>query len=184
MPPNWKYAIVVLFGVALLLPTQLSAQVILTKDAALKLYFPTAKTIERKTIFLTDEQVQMIQDISRTKVDSKIITYYIDHEASGIGGYAFIETRTMRTMPATFMIVMLPDGTVRSVELLAFYEPEDYKPPAKWLQQFQQKNISNDLWLKRGIQNIAGATISAYAITDAVRRIVSTFELAIPKENK
>jgi len=160
--------------VLIILGNIVNAQVYLTKNEALALYL--GDKVERKTIFLTDEQINHIQQKAKAKVESKILTYYVSPR-----GYAFFETRTIRTMPATFMILITPRGTVGAVEMLAFYEPEDYLPPKKWLNTFQQKTFDDDLWLKRGVYNIAGATLSANAITESVRRLLVTYELAIKK---
>ncbi len=175
MPTITKYALV-------LFPSILCAQVYLTKDEALKVYFPYAETIERKSVFLTDAQVGRIQEKAKAKVESKIITYYVGKDASGKLGYTFFDTQIIRTMPATYAVIVLPDTSVRAVEILAFYEPEDYLPSKKWLAQFTNKNPQSDLWLKRGIHNMVGATLSAQALSDGVRRILATFEVAIPKE--
>ncbi|MGH2567139.1 MAG: FMN-binding protein [Bacteroidota bacterium] len=165
-----------------LVPGSLLGQVYLTRDEALKLYFPEALSVERKTVFLTDRQVDLIQSRARAKVESKVLTYYVGRSAVGVQGYAFFETQTVRTMPETYLVVVDPDSSVRAVEMLAFYEPEDYLPPNRWLGLFSNKTLRDDLWLKRGVQNIVGATISAQSITDGVRRILATFEVAVPKE--
>jgi hypothetical protein len=158
------------------------AQVYLTKDEALKVYFPNASSIERKNLFLTDQQVERIQAQAKARVDSKIVTYYVARGTKGIEGHAFFETRIVRTMPETFMVVINPEASVHAVELLAFYEPEDYLPPKRWLRLFEGKTLQSDLWLKRGVQNIVGATLSAQGITEGVRRVLATFEIAVPKE--
>ncbi len=158
-----------------------SAQVFLTRDEALKQYFPNSK-IERKTLFLTDAQVEQIQSSAKAKVESKILTYYVGTSAEGIKGYAFLETHIVRTMPETFMVVVNPDSTVRAVEILAFFEPEDYRPPQRWLETFSGKSLRDDLWLKRGVQNIVGATITARSLSDGVRRILAVYQTAVPKE--
>jgi hypothetical protein len=167
----------------LMLTSILSAQVFLTKDEALKIYFPSPSAVERKTLFLTDAQVEKIQTQARANVDSKIVTYYVGRHENHLQGYALFDTRTIRTEPATYMVVISPDSSLRAVELLAFYEPEDYLPPTRWLAQFQQKKVLDEVWLKRGVQNIAGATLSAQALTEGVRRILATFRIAIPKEH-
>ncbi len=153
------------------------SQVYLTKNDALAMYL--GKNNERKTIFLTDEQVTNIQQLAKAKVESKIVTYYSSQK-----GFAFFETRTVRTMPATFIVVVNPNGSVRAVEMLAFYEPEDYLPTKKWMATFEHKTINDDLWLKRGIYNISGATLSAYAITESVRKILATYQIAIAQEQR
>jgi hypothetical protein len=111
-----------------------------------------------------------------------VVTYYVGTRDDGVTGYAFFDTHVVRTMPATIMIVIDPDSTVRAVEVLAFYEPEDYRPTERWLDQFDGKSLRNDLWLKRGIHNIVGATLSAQSISDAVRVTLATFQNAVPKD--
>lgn len=165
-----------------LLPLASSAQVYLTKEEALKTYFPAASSIDRKTLFLTDRQIETIQSKARAKVESKVITYYVGRNGKSVDAYAFFETHIVRTMPETFVVVVNPDGTVRAVEILAFYEPEDYLPPKRWLKLFQNKSSQSDLWLKRGVQNIVGATLSAQGITEGVRKVLTVFDLAVPKE--
>lgn len=171
---------IVLFLVCL--PSLSPAQVYLTKEEALKQYFPAPSSVERKTLFLTDQQVEQIQARAKAKVESKIVTYYVGKKSGTVQGYAFFETHVVRTMPETFIIIMNPEGSVRAVEILAFYEPEDYLPPKRWLKLFQEKTSQSDLWLKRGVQNIVGATLSAQGITDGVRKVVTMFELTVPKE--
>lgn len=153
------------------------SQVYMTKNEALTLFL--GQKNERKTLFLTDEQVNTVQQKAKAKVESKIITYY----QSDLG-FAFFETRTVRTMPATFIVVLNLNGNVRAVEMLAFYEPEDYLPPKKWMNTFEGKSLSDDLWLKRGVYNISGATLSAQAITESIRKILATYKIAIAKDQQ
>ncbi|NUM79621.1 hypothetical protein HUU42_02350 [bacterium] len=162
-----------------LLISTLHAQVYITKDEALKLYFPDQQQLSRKTIFLDDAQVQQIQTAARAKVESKVVTYYEYRENGTLQNIAFFETQTVRTQPATYMVVIDANGSVKAVEMLAFYEPEDYLPPKKWLNQFKTKNLSHDLYTKRGIPNVAGATLSAQAITESIRRLLTIFQLYI-----
>lgn len=167
---------------AILVPSAAGAGVYLTQEQALKLAFPKATAIERRTVFLTEEQVKSIQSVAKAKVESKIVAYYVGKGSKGIEGYAFFETHVVRTMPETFMAVITPDGTLRFVEMLAFYEPEDYVPPRKWLGLFSSKKLDETLWVKRGVRNIAGATLTAQAITQGVRKILAIFEVVVQKE--
>lgn len=165
----------------IILAPQLAAQVYLTRDEALKQYFEDG-AVEKKVVFLTDEQVTSIQEVARSKVESKIVTYYVGTRDDSIQGYAFFETHVVRTMPETFMAVVAPDGSLIGVEILAFYEPEDYLPPKRWLSLLRGRRLDDNLWLKRGVQNIVGATLSANAITTSVRRVLATFSIAISNE--
>lgn len=167
----------------LLLTAQPAAgEVFLTREEALSRAFPEAIQIERKSVFLTDEQVSEIQKSARAKVGSKIVTYYAATEAQGGLGYAFIDTRTVRTMPITYMTVVDADSSVRAVEILAFHEPQDYLPSSRWLSQFDGKTLDANLLVRHGIQGISGATLSAASLSDGVRTILATFEVAVPKK--
>jgi hypothetical protein len=158
------------------------AQVFLTRDEALREYFPPPAVIQRRTVYLTDAQVHGIEEQARAKVDSRLVTYYVATSGGKTLGYAFFVTHTVRTMPETFVAIVDPDSTVRGVEILAFHEPEDYRPTRRWLDQFNRIGPQSDLRLKRGIANIAGATITAEGITSRVRVILATFTTTIPKE--
>lgn len=162
--------------------TSVHAQVYLTKNDALRLYFPDEKNIKRKTLFLSDDQVQDIQTRARAKIDSKILTYYEYTENEKLYGFAFVETQIVRTHPATYMIVINSDGSIKAVEMLAFFEPEDYLPPKNWFAQFSCKTLNDDMYIKRGVPHVAGATLSAQAVTESVRKYLTIFELLINKE--
>ncbi len=158
------------------------AQVFKTQKQALEQAFTECDTVKRNTVFLTDKQVAKIQKKANAKLESKLATYYVGVKSDSVTGYAFFETNIVRTKPETFMVVVNPDGSVRFVEILAFYEPMDYLPTDRWFRLFEGKVLNNELWPKRGIHNISGATLSVRAITLGVRRILATYDIAIARE--
>ena len=160
-----------------------SSQVLMTTEAALELFFP-GLTVERRTLFLDEHQQATVQSRAKAVVESRIITYYVARRQEDIEGYAFLETNTVRTMPETFLVVVRPDSTVAGVEILAFHEPTDYLPGARWLSSFIGQQLSDRLWVKREIPNITGATLSSQAITRGVRKAMALFELVAEKEKR
>jgi hypothetical protein len=89
-------------------------------------------------------------------------------------GYAVIDSHIVRTLPEAFMAVLGPDGTVQRVVLLAFYEPPEYRPPERWLRQFEGRRLDTDGWrVGRDIHGISGATLTTHALRDAVRKITA-----------
>ena len=50
---------------------------------------------------------------------------------------------------------------------------------ADWRAQFVGKNVSAPLKLSQDIKNISGATLSCRHITDGVKRILATYEIAL-----
>ena len=156
-----------------------NARVYMNQEAALRLAFADKTQVERKTLFLKPPQIQAIQKKAKSKINSELVTYYVGQEKGRVLGYAFFESHIVRTMPETFMVVLDAQGRVRFVEMLAFFEPEDYLPPPKWLELFENKALDKDLWVKRGIRNISGSTLTTQAITAGVRRILAIYEIAI-----
>lgn len=179
---NKTLVFLLLFILKLLIFSSSYAQVFKTKNEALLQAFPEKDSVARKVLFLTEKQVEEIQKLAKAKLESKIITYYVGSTADSVLGYAFFETSIVRTKPATFMVVVNPDGKVKYIEILAFYEPADYLPTNNWYNLFKEKQLNEDLWPKRGIHNITGATLSVRAITLGVRKILAIFEIAISKE--
>ncbi|MFQ5771494.1 MAG: hypothetical protein ACE5HX_13230, partial [bacterium] len=160
----------------------LQGQVFKTQKEALEQAFPDGQNISRKVVFLTEKQIRQIQKLAKARVESKLIVYYVGSVADSVTGYAFFETDIVRTKPATFMVVIRPDSSIKFVTILAFYEPLDYLPIPRWLNLFRGKRLNANLWMKRDIHNITGATLSVQAITLGVRKMLAIYQVAIPKE--
>ncbi|MFI5362251.1 MAG: FMN-binding protein [Elusimicrobiota bacterium] len=135
--------------------------------------------VERKTLFLTKEQAGRIETLSRTKVSSRVVAYYVSRGPKGVAGVAFFDRQIVRDLPVTFMVAVKPTGEVDRVEILSFDEPLDYLPPLRWLQLYKTRRLSDDLAIGRGIPHITGASLSSQAMNDGVRRALATFETAV-----
>jgi hypothetical protein len=156
-----------------------SARVYLSQDEALAAAFPGAERVEKRTVLLDDEQARRVEELARAKLESRLVTLHTGWKEDGVLGHAYIEVHTVRTLPEGLLVVLSPAGEVRSVRLLAFYEPEEYAPPERWLRQFEGRSLEPELRLGGGIHGIAGATLSAQAVTGAVRRALALFAVLI-----
>ncbi len=154
------------------------ASTYLSQPQAIQTAFPTAG-VERKTVFLTPEQIKQIESLSGSKVDSSIVTYYVARSSAGLEGTAFFDRRLVRTLPVVYMAVVKPSGAIDRVELLSFEEPDDFLPPARWLKLYRDRVLNNDLTLGRGIPHITGASLSSQAMNDGVRQILATYQVAV-----
>lgn len=164
-------AAVLLAGIAA--PAPLPARVLLTVDEALELAFPGCR-VERKTVYLTDEQLERVRELAGGEVESALVHPYAAHCPDGArGGVAYFDTHRVRTLPETLMVVVGPEGEVARIEVLAFREPPDYLPRDAWYEQFSGRELGPDLALKRGIRGVTGATLTARATTGAVRRVLA-----------
>ncbi|NIX14944.1 MAG: FMN-binding protein [Candidatus Dadabacteria bacterium] len=156
-----------------------SARVFLTKDEALKLAFADADTIEKESFFLKPEQIAAIEKLSKTKVSSRLFLFYIGKKDGREVGYAAIDTHTVRTKTQTIMVVVNPDGSLKYTEILAFFEPPEYKPTERWLDLFKGKKIGDGIKIGYDIPNISGATLSSNGTANAVKKVLAVFEVVI-----
>ena len=170
-------------GIFLLGPIPSYGKIFYAKDEALKLAFPDADSVEPRTFILKDAEIQRAQQRARTRIDSKLFTFYIGKKNGQILGYAAMESHVVRTLYATIMVVLSPAGQILSTVVLAFHEPPEYLPSEKWLGQFPHKGLSPELWPGREIAGILGSTLSVQAITGGVRKVLALFEILI-KEKK
>ena len=166
------------------IPESLHAKVFISKDEALKLAFPGSDTIDKKSFFLKPEQIVAIEKLSKTKVDSKLFLLYIGKKDGQPTGYAAIDTHTVRTKSQTILVVINPDGSLKYTEILAFFEPLEYKPTESWIDLFKDKKITNGIKIGYDIPNISGATLSSNSTANAVKKILAVFEIVVKGAKK
>jgi len=146
---------------------------------ALQLAFPDAQHVASKTFVLDDAQLEQIQDLAKCELDSKLVKIYTGMRDGDVIGYALIDVHNVRTLPEAFMVVLSPAGEVRSLRVLAFHEPLEYKPTNRWYRQFDNKSIDARLRLGGDVHGVVGATLSARATTRGVRRALAYYQVLI-----
>lgn len=154
----------------------------LTQDEALALAFPDAERVERRTAYLEDAQLEEARALagSDVEVSSAIVTYYVAVRGGASVGVAYFDAHRVRTLPEVLMIVVDPDARVRRIEVVSFREPPEYRAPGGWLRQFDDATLEPSLSLKGDIANITGATLTAGAVTRAVRRTLALHAVIAP----
>ena len=76
------------------------------------------------------------------------------------------------------MVVVAPDRSVRSVDVLAFGEPQDYLPRGGWLKRVEGKRQRGRALRRAGRWRTSpGATLTTRAIAAAVRRVLAVHAL-------
>ncbi len=183
-PTNWRWEsdlrsslqglVLVLAFVAV--ANAAGAEVFASKREALEQAFPGADAIEHHTLVLDDGQAALVEKRAHAKLESRLATIHTGMKNGEVMGFAIIDIHTVRTLPEAFMVVLEPDGRVRSSRILAFYEPRDYMPPQRWLDQFETRRLDRTLSLGGEIHGISGATLSSRAITNGVRRALALHE--------
>ena len=167
-----------LFAAALLLASSASGEVFASASEAIAAAFPGAR-VEKRSVLLDDAQVVAIEQRAQSRLESHVATLYTAWQGDRVLGYAFVDVHEVRTLPEALLVVITPDGRVAQTRMLAFHEPQDYLPPARWLKQFEQRSLTRDLRVGGTVHGIAGATLSTRAVTSSVRRSLATFEVLV-----
>jgi hypothetical protein len=158
-------------------PPTAGARVLLTVDEALALAFPDAE-LERRSIYLTAEQLARAAELAGESGARPIVLRHEARRSGELVGTAYFDTHLVRTLAATVMVVVDPDGRVARVETIAFDEPPDYLPRDAWYRQFDGRPLDAELDLRRAIRPVSGATLTARATTAAVRRVLALHAVA------
>lgn len=156
-----------------LLPARVGARVLMTREAALAQAFGVEARVEARTVYLTPDQVTRVEQAAGAKLASPRAVAYRAAVGDSLVGTAYLDTHPVRSQMETIMIVITPAGKVAAVEVLAFNEPDDYLPPPRWLERFDGRALSKDLKPGLALPSLAGATLTARAVSAAVRRTLA-----------
>jgi len=182
MAMKTRFCLLLLVMSCTLLPVApASAGTRMNKTEALQLAFVEGAQVETLSLFLTDRELDRVEALCGQRPDSALYSFYAGRVHGAVSGYAAIEAVTVRTHPATVLVVLEPQGRVRFIEVLAFFEPEEYLPSRRWLDQFNQQPLSTQLRVGGAIQGISGATLSAQALTRQARKVAALLQVYLER---
>jgi hypothetical protein len=164
------------------LAAPIGAEVFHSRESALRLAFPAADSVSVRDLVLGAEQSAEIAARSGATLESRLVTVYCGWNGGEREGWAFLDTHTVRTLPETLLLVLDPEGRIRATHLLAFHEPPEYRPGARWLGQFVGRGLDPELGIGRGIAGLGGSTLTARAVTASIRRLLAVWSVVIAPE--
>lgn len=152
----------------------------LTREAALRLVLPEARQVQERRIELEEATRKRVAERYGSLVDSRQ-TVYVGMGEDGVTGYAMILTEVTKTMAATFIVGIRPDGRVSEVAVMSH---EDHIGTdcrrARFVDQFRGKSVENRLVVPNGgILPVSGATLSCQAVARAVRKALAVVQYQI-----
>jgi hypothetical protein len=150
-----------------------SARVLLTRDQAIAQIYGASARSATRTAYLTDEQVAAVRQAARAPFDAKRVTYYEISRGDTALGLAFVDQNVVRTQTETLFIALDATGAIRAIEVLAWNEPDDYRPPERWLARSAGKSDAATLEPGKSIPHLAGATLSGRAVAACGRRALA-----------
>lgn len=167
-------------ALALLLPAGgAEAGVFHSRESALRLAFPCAERVTPRDMILSREEAARVRRLAGADPPSRLVTAWEGWAGEACLGWAFLDTHDVRTLPETILVVVDPSGRVRGTYLLAFHEPPEYQPGPGWLGAFAGHGLEDDLRPGGAVDGISGSTLSANAVTAAVRRSLAVWRVRI-----
>lgn len=159
--------------VSCLLPLTAVAQSgLLSREAALASIFPGAD-FEAERLFLTDDQIRRAQQLAGGEPSRPLVARYLARRDGQVIGRAYVDTHVVRTKRESLLISLDSSGQVQRIDVTAFLEPPEYVASPRWLQQYENRLLGDDLAVGRAIRPIAGGTLTGLAANAAVRRVLA-----------
>ena len=164
-----------LVPVAIVAPQCASAAVYLSVEQAQQALFPGV-AFKAALVQLTEDQKAAIEKRLGARLRVTVLKLWRAPDGAVvvvdevIGKHDFI----------TYAVGIRADGAVKGIEILEYRESYGYevRHPG-WRGQFVGKTVASTLELDKDIRNIGGATMSCRHITEGVRRLLITHELAL-----
>lgn len=147
------------------------------QQQALALAFPDAERFTKRTHILSEEQVAEVQALSRSPVESRLVTLHSAWREGELLGYLSIDVHRVRTRSEALMVVLDPAGRVLRVQVLSFQEPQEYMPSPRWYELFTGKAEGDALRVGHDIDGVTGATLTTRATADATRRTLAFYRM-------
>jgi Na+-translocating ferredoxin:NAD+ oxidoreductase RnfG subunit len=139
---------------------------------------------ERETRLLNEAEKAAYMEAAGQEEVGALITRYVARDGGQIAGYAYLDKHRVRTLPETLMVALDADGVVVGVKVLAFREPAEYMAQDGWMEQFSGKTVADEIRMKKNIDGITGATLTARAVTQCVRRVLAAHHVLEQQGNE
>lgn len=143
-----------------------------TPQEALGLAFPGAQLIRKEQV-LSEVQMARVRALAQVDLPGSWLVAYEARRNGALVGVGFFDTHRVRTLNETLLVAISTEGRILRVEAVAFREPAEYMAKEAWIRQFEGRGLDPQLSLKGAIHPLAGATLTAHAMTDAARRCLA-----------
>ena len=154
-----------------------------TTESVQRLLFPQAQSFAAQTMLLTPVQRNHIEQAANVKVrDAKLNAWEV-LGPNGRQGWLLIDEVLGKHDLITYAVALNAQGTILGIEIMTYRETYGGQiNDARWRDQFKGKTTKDALKIETDIQNISGATLSCQHVTDGVRRLVSTWQMALASQ--
>lgn len=161
------------------------AKVYLTREEAARLAFGSEATVAEEHRSLTPATRAALERRLGRPVPEEAFTFSVGRSAHGVDGYGLVLHEMGKHEPITFFVAITPDGQVKDVMVLEYRESRGGEVRYKsFLKQYVGKTSYDPLKLDEDITPITGATISARALSDGVKKALAVWDLFYKKREE
>jgi hypothetical protein len=150
-------------------------------DEALAHAFPGAR-IEPHTLALSPADVKAVEKRAHARCEARLVTAYVAWRGDTLAGAAYTDRRVVRTREALLMTSVAPDTSIARIDVLAFFEPPDYRPTERWLERFHGARAGAALAPGRDVPPLAGASLTSRAVSESARLALAWHTLLLAPE--
>ena len=165
------------FILLLLFTLTLHAKLLISPFDAMKLHFGDDSKIEKKSLLLTSKEANAITKLAKVKLETKIYKTFRASKDGKLLGHGILVLHKVRSKDTAVLSIIAPDGTLKTIEIVAFNEPIEYLPSKSWIEVLNNQTLSDSFTLGRDVPSITAATMSARAATNAARIALSIYEV-------
>ena len=158
------------------LTIQLNAQMLISPFDAMTQAFGNDIEVSKKNILLTNAKSKNITKDAKLKLDTKIFRIFIAKVDSKRIGYGILVSRKVRSKNSVVLYIIDNNSTLKTIEIIAFNEPQEYIPSKTWQSQFKEVSTNKRLYMGKDIPTITGATLSARSIVDGSRLAFAIYD--------
>ena len=152
--------------------------VFLKPEEALKLLFKDSQEVIKEDHSVTPEVQEKVSKLLGYELAKSDYPFYIGRTNGQIDGYAVIDDEVGKVLPITFVTRIAPDGKVAAVEIMVYRESHGGEVASRrFLNQFREKSLNDELRLHGNIVNVTGATLSSQALVKGVKRALVLWQI-------
>ncbi len=140
--------------------------------------FGESSLVQTYSLVIDSAESADVLDVTGETVSGRVNIREASDEMGTVIGYGIVDDVPGKEQPITYIAMMKRDGSIADIEVLVYRE--SYGGEVGYDQfrsQFRGKSNPRDIRVGRGIQSIAGATISSKAITNGAKKLLTLFQL-------
>jgi Predicted NADH:ubiquinone oxidoreductase, subunit RnfG len=149
---------------------------------ALKLIFKDSKEVYKEDKALGESEKAEFKRRLGYQPPRDSYSFYLGKSGDHVDGYAIIDEEVGKVLPITFITRISPQGKVDAVEVMVYRESHGGEVSSRrFLNQFKQKGLNDEIRLHGSIVNITGATLSSRALVLGVNRALVLWRIFYDK---